>query len=441
MTQEINLNLTYTPQQSDIFFGQRDYKYLIIRKGRRFGLTQGTAFAYIEYCFDGISPMLWVDTINGNIDRYYERYFLPALKQLPSHLWTFNQQKRELKVNNCIIDFRSSDKPESIEGFGYKKIFLNEAGIILKDDYLYSHAILPMLLDYPDSQLIAGGVPKGIHKKNGDKHKFFELFERADAKEPGFKTLHYTSYDNPLIRKEEIDALIQQMTGLEAQQEIFGEFVEYSGNNPYAHNFIPDKHESETAVHDPKKQMFMSIDFNLNPFAAIFGHKWRDTEGEHVTIFDEVEIQNGSIERMIDTIVERYRHYIPGMYITGDYTAKKRQQGLPDLASYWNQIERGLAKYGFRSNQLKLFPNPFHTNARNDVNYFLFHFPYFKINPTKCVNLCRDLRIVQVDNFGEIIKHSRTDASQRADYMDCLIYYVNNFIGESIDRHQKYGRW
>lgn len=384
--------------------------------------------------------MLWVDTINGNIDRYYERYFLPALMQVKKKYWDWNQQKRLLKINGSLIDFRSADAPEAIEGFGYKKIFLNEAGIILKDDYLYSHAILPMLLDFPDSQLIAGGVPKGIHKKNGSKHKFFELFERATNEEPGFRTLHYTSYDNPLIPKAEIDALIKQMTPQEAQQEIFGEFIEYSGNSPYAHNFVPAKHEGSVA-RDTHKQIFVSIDFNMNPFAAIFAHKWRDNTGEHLHVFDEIEIQNGSTDKLIEVIVERYRNAIPTMQITGDYTGKKRQQGLPDLASQWLQIERGLGKYGLRASQLNLKANPFHSNARNDVNYFLYHFTDLKINPVKCVNLCRDMRIVQVDNFGEIIKHSRTDASQRADYMDCFIYLVSNFFGNEIDRHQKSGRW
>lgn len=413
----------------------------MIPKGRRFGFTQGASYASIEYLLDGTNPILWVDTINGNIDRYYERYFLPALIQIPKAYWEWNQQKRVLKINGALMDFRSADAPEMIEGFGYKKIILNEAGIILKDDYLFSHAILPMLLDHADSQLIAGGTPKGIHKKNGDKHKFFELFERAQTKEPGFKSLHYTSYDNPLIPKEEIDLLIKQMTPQEAQQEIFGEFVEYAGNNPYAHNFIPTKHESISAVQDAHKQIYDSIDFNLNPFAGIFFHKWRDSAGPHFHVFNEMEIQNGSNEKLIEFIIERYRQHVPTMQITGDYTGKKRQQGLPDLASQWLQLERGLAPYGFRPSQLILKPNPFHSNARADVNYFLYHFPDFKINPVTCPNLCRDMRIVQVDNFGEIIKQTRTDASQRADYMDCLIYGISTFCGDDIDRHQKTGRW
>ena len=40
-----------------------------------------------------------------------------------------------------VSDFRSVDRPENIEGFGYDKAFLNEAGIILRDEYLWYNAI------------------------------------------------------------------------------------------------------------------------------------------------------------------------------------------------------------------------------------------------------------------------------------------------------------
>ena len=381
--------------------------------------------------------MLWVDTINGNIDRYFDRYFIPALKQLDKSQWDFNQSKRLLKINGSIIDFRSADHPESIEGFGYKKIFLNEAGIILKDDYLYSHAILPMLLDYPDSQLIAGGVPKGITKKDGKQHKFYELKQRADAGEKGFMHLGYTSYDNPLLGRSEIDDMIRQMTPAEAQQEIFGEFVDFAGNNPFAVAYKKEIHESELAVRDDKKQLFVSMDFNINPFSAIFAHKWRDRDGEHIHVFDECEIKNGNIMDMSNLITTKYRNFIPTMLITGDYMGNIRQMAMPDLASLYQQLDRALSKYGFRSGQMKLRPNPTHQNSRADSNYFLAHFPDFKINPTTCPGLCRDMRIVQVDGFGEIVKRNRNDIAQRADLLDCFRMLVHNFANDWISQHQK----
>src|SRR5690606_9457471 len=165
----IDLDLTYSEKQSELFFPESFPKYSIIPKGRRAGLTRGAAHAFIEYGLDANLPyfpkdnlyFLWGDTVSTNIDRYFERYFQPALKQLPSGIWQWKKVDKILKIGRLTIDFRSADRPENWEGFGYHLIFLNEAGIILEDDYLYDNAVLPMLIDFPNAKLIAAGVPKG----------------------------------------------------------------------------------------------------------------------------------------------------------------------------------------------------------------------------------------------------------------------------------------
>ena len=105
----------------------------VIAKGRRFGLTKGFAHYVIESMLDGKTPVLWMDTTYSNIKRYVKRYFFPILKQLPKNLWKYRVNRSDLKILNSICDFRSTDKPENIEGFGYSLIVLNEAGIILKN--------------------------------------------------------------------------------------------------------------------------------------------------------------------------------------------------------------------------------------------------------------------------------------------------------------------
>jgi hypothetical protein len=130
----VKLKLSYTRPQLDIFFGHPEKKYIIISKGRRFGATHGAAKAIIEWALDG-DKILWGDTVNGNIDRYFSRYIKPELKKGIPYTWS--DRKKELVIGNGHIDFRSSDNPENWEGFGYKEIILNEAGIILKNDYLH----------------------------------------------------------------------------------------------------------------------------------------------------------------------------------------------------------------------------------------------------------------------------------------------------------------
>jgi hypothetical protein len=431
---EIALDLIYTDAQSEIFFGKHK-KYNIVTKGRRFGFTRGAGQALVEYAIDGIPFILWGDTINGNIDRYYERYILPVLKKMPAKYWKWNQQKRELSILDTKIDFRSADRPENWEGFGYNIIILNEAGIILEDNYLYLNAILPMMLDYPDSILIAGGVPKGQLKKDGSEHKFYTLFKQAQANQ-NYRLLQYTSYDNPFLNKEDIAQLEDEYSLLGEQtrdQEILGLFVESTGSNPFMVQYSKEKHEAEVKA-DPYKQLLISIDFNLNPFAVSFAHYFRDSQGEHFYIVDETSIPNGSVPVMIDYIRENYGSQLHSCLITGDSMGKNGNISERDNASHYTLLQRGL---GLRDTQIKVPNNPKHSNSRTDCNFVLKHFPDFKINP-KCAGTCRDMISVQCDAFGEILKKDRKNVSQRADHLDCVRYMINTFLRKWIDTNMKF---
>jgi len=227
-----NIEFQYTPSQAESFFDIPDsIKYVIITKGRRWGATQGAEKACIEWLLEG-KKILWGDTVNGNIDRYFERYFVPDLKA-GNIQYNYSRQDKKLLIRNSYIDFRSADRPENWEGFGYAYIFLNEAGIILNNPYLYTNAVLPMLMDSPKSKLIAAGVPKGKFcrgLKNKDKeHPFYTIYKAAVNNTPGYKLHQFTSYDNPLLSKEQIQALekeIGRMSAAMVDQEIYGKFVD-----------------------------------------------------------------------------------------------------------------------------------------------------------------------------------------------------------------------
>jgi len=216
----IELPIYYHSKQREIFFGSNEKKK-IIAKGRRFGLTKGYANRAIEYLVDGVSPGLWVDTVNSNIDRYVERYFYPILKNLPQKYWKWRQQRKELEVFGNKLDMRSADRPELIEGFGYKFIMMNEAGIILRKEYLYYNTILPMTLDYnPDFYI--GGTPKG-------KGLFFELATKAnDPTNTDQRFFRFTSFDNPYLSEEDKQKLIDEIPQSIQEQEIYADFKEDS---------------------------------------------------------------------------------------------------------------------------------------------------------------------------------------------------------------------
>lgn len=230
MAQIVKTELQYTRPQLQFLFGHKpSAKFIIVPAGRRFGKTKGAANACIEFMWDG-KKILWGDTISGNIDRYVDRYFKPELNAagIP---YEYSAQKKVLtcELTGGYMDFRSADRPENWEGFGYDYIILNEAGIILKNDYLFTNAVLPMLMDNPGSKLIAIGTPKGKETKSGKEHRFYSLYKRAVAEDPLYQLFQYSSYDNPFLSQNDIKELeeeIRLMNPAMVRQEIYAEFVE-----------------------------------------------------------------------------------------------------------------------------------------------------------------------------------------------------------------------
>lgn len=222
----IDLPIRNFPKQQLIF--NCPSRYVIVPKGRRFGATKGSANNYIEKAIKKqFKKGLWVDTVNANIDRYVERYFVPALRKISkypqySNWWVWRKQQRILQMGDSYIDFRSVDKPENIEGFGYDYAFLNEAGIILRDKYLWDNAIRPMLWDYRCHTIVAG-TPKG-------KGVFYDLYMRGmDREQTEYTSMKFTSFDNPYLPLDVIREDLKTMPQRVVQQEIYADFLEDTG--------------------------------------------------------------------------------------------------------------------------------------------------------------------------------------------------------------------
>src|SRR6185437_5996606 len=116
-------------------------RYVVVPKGRRFGLTTGAKNDLIKGALRReYTSALWGDVVNSNIEKYIQRLFLPTLQKLPSHVWSWTKDPHTIQIYDSYIDFRSAERPMSWEGFKYDYVFLNEAGIILLNQYLWENA-------------------------------------------------------------------------------------------------------------------------------------------------------------------------------------------------------------------------------------------------------------------------------------------------------------
>jgi hypothetical protein len=218
----ISLPIGNYPKQSEIF--NCPARIVVIDKGRRAGFTKGAANNTIKVFLSGEKKKgLWVDTVNSNIERYVDRFFIPSLKKLPDNMWKWQKQQKVLHIAGGYMDFRSVDNPENIEGFGYDYMILNEAGIILKNRYLWQNAIKPMTWD-SDCRVFIGGTPKG---GGGE---FEELYQRGiDPLQTGYAAFQLTAFDNPYVPNSIIYEDMRSMPQRVIDQEIYGKFLDDTG--------------------------------------------------------------------------------------------------------------------------------------------------------------------------------------------------------------------
>ena len=215
-----NVDFTLTPKQFELFYKiLPKYKFVVATKGRRFGFTfSAIRFAFLQCIQNQNYSILWGDTTQQNISRYIDRYLMPFARNFKG--WRMNKTEHRLEFDNgSYIDFRSADRPENWEGFGYDLVILNEAGIILKNRYLWENSVRPMMLDNPNSKALIVGAPKG-------KNLFYELFITAIQNPDRWYATKYTTYDNPLIDKDEIKRMEAELPESVVKQEIYGEFID-----------------------------------------------------------------------------------------------------------------------------------------------------------------------------------------------------------------------
>jgi Terminase large subunit, T4likevirus-type, N-terminal len=238
-TKTLNLNWPWR-RMHDAFFDPTPFG--TIRSCRRSFKTMGATRYIIEKLLDTPnSTGIWVDTINKNIDRYYERYFKPLVGEVTA----WNYQKKTLEfVNGSYLDFGSAESPENMEGFEYDYFILNEAGIILRKDALWDNTLRPMFKNSKGGRVL--GTPKG-------KNKFHKLCHLG-----GWAHYHFNIHDCPFYTQDEIKKIKSETPEEVWKQEYLAEFIDGAGSVFRSIRQCID----DTQYDEPKKNIeyVMSVD-------------------------------------------------------------------------------------------------------------------------------------------------------------------------------------
>lgn len=255
------------------------------------------------------------------------------IKMLPNGV-VMNTNETELSVtlkNGSSIKLKGADNPEALKGVGLKGCILDEYAFM--KPYVWQEIVRPMLFD-------SGGWCIFISTPYGYNH-FYELYEYARDK-PDWSRFHFSTYDNPLIKNDEIDASKAEMSADRFNQEIMAEFTKKSG--AVWQNF---QRKTHVVPRSPVKgTIFGSIDFGFGT-----GHpvcvQWHDARAEESHMFD------GFMEEglNIDAVDKYMKVQTTGLTVQGifpdvarpDLIEELKRRGWPILETI-KDVELGISK-------------------------------------------------------------------------------------------------
>ena len=146
------------------------------------------------------------------------------LKQIIPRAWIEKTNETELSFtlkNKSVIELKGAENPDALRGIKLHGLVIDEIASIRNWDWLWQEVLRPTLTDY-SAPAIFISTPKGYNH-------FYELFTSGQDTESDYKSWRFTSYDNPYIPKEEIDAAKDELTEDTFAQEYMADFRKYTG--------------------------------------------------------------------------------------------------------------------------------------------------------------------------------------------------------------------
>lgn len=244
------MQIDLSPWQTDVW--DDNHRYKVINIGRRAGKSTVSVLKIIDFSFKHPKSISWM--VAPTYKQAKAIAFSLFKEYLPKEA-VLKTNETELVFtlkNDSTIHLKGADTADSLRGVRVDFCVFDETAFIDKWEEVWK-VMRPTLADSKAECWF-------ISTPNGFNH-FKDLAERTS---PDFKYFHFTTYDNPYIPREEIEAMREEMDDDSFQQEIMGEFRKMSGL--IYKEFNRDIHMVDVPHLDYNWTFTRAIDFG-------FGHK------------------------------------------------------------------------------------------------------------------------------------------------------------------------
>jgi hypothetical protein len=329
-----------------------------------------------------------------------------------------DEQLKQIKLHGGgQIDFWSMEDPNNGRGFSYHRIIIDECEKARHLKEAWEKVIRPTLTDYKgDAWFLSTPQFGQTYFKELSQNKFKKGFE-------DWNSWVMTSYDNPFLSAAEIDSARSQLDDLTFRCEYLAEDVDIVGK-PFAYAFSEEKHVGKTEFNGDK-EILLGFDFNVDPIVCVAAQLYDD----RIEYIEEFTLANSNTYDLCDMIHARFPFAV--FAITGDATGRNRSALAQGNINHYDVIKQ---KLNLVDTQIKAPTiNPHIADRRVLLNSVLQNFIVL-FDPDNCKKTIRDMKYVEVDDFGEV-KKDRTTEKKKADHIDAASYLLSTFMGNFIKIH------
>ena len=190
-------------------------KYYVFNIGRQWGKTMFAINQLLYWCINSPgSQIAWVSPVYAQSKKVFDE-----LERATARSGMFEFNRSELTVKGCgsTIRFFSGERPDNIRGNTFDYLVIDEMAFTRPELWL---EVLQATVLVKGKKVIFISTPKG-------KNHFHSLSLQHNY-DPNYRYFHFTSYDNPMIDPNEIDAIKRSLPEHIFRQEYLAEFMDNS---------------------------------------------------------------------------------------------------------------------------------------------------------------------------------------------------------------------
>jgi len=316
---DANLSVELLPWQQNVF--KDDTRFKVIAAGRRTGKSMLACWTLILKALskDGCDVFYVAPTQAQARDILWKMlHNLAAPVIESSHI---NNMQVKL-INGSTVHLRGADRPDNMRGVSLYYLVLDEWAD--QKPEVWEEVLRPALADQQGHALFIG-TPKS-------RNHFYEIYKYAElGDDEDWKAWHFTSFDNPLIPKKEIEDAKKSMSSYAFRQEFMASF-EARGSEMFKEEWMKF---SPTCPFEGG-EYYIAID--LAGFQETAKKKTKKSRLDNSSIcVTKVSTEGWYVE---DIIYGRW---------TLDETVRKIFQAVQDYRPVRVGIERGIAKQAVMS--------------------------------------------------------------------------------------------